>query len=257
MADESIPTHYDSAAAAATYYPAWEQRGYNRGDVAASGPAYSVIMPPPNVTGALHMGHALNNTLQDVLVRFKRMDGHNVVWIPGLDHASIAVHWLVERQLHAEGTSRQALGRTAFLARAQAFKEKSEARIVSQQKRLGISCDWARLAFTLDAPRSVAVNEAFVRLYEDGLIYRAERLVNWDPITQTTLSDLEVVHDENVAGELVSLAYPLSDGSGEVVVATTRPETLLGDTAVAVHPDDPRYKHLIGQTVRHPLVDRH
>ncbi|KAK1548167.1 hypothetical protein Q3G72_026803 [Acer saccharum] len=257
MPDETIEAHYNAHDAAQRYYPLWEALGLNRGDPNAPGPAFSVIMPPPNVTGALHMGHALNNTLQDVLVRYKRMDGYNVVWIPGLDHASIAVHWVIERELIKEGTDRTRIGREAFLARAQAFKEASQTRITSQQRQLGISCDWDRLAFTLDAPRQKSVTEAFVRLYEDGLIYRAERLVNWDPISQTTVSDLEVEHQENVKGELYSFAYPLSEGEGELVVATTRPETLFGDSAIAVHPKDPRYMHLIGKTVRHPLMDRH
>lgn len=254
---DSIAPHYDPAAAAARFYDSWDAAGRFRGDPAAPGPSYSVVIPPPNVTGSLHMGHALNNTLQDILVRYKRMDGFNVVWIPGTDHASIAVHWVLERQLRAEGTDRHTLGREAFLKRAWAFKEEAKNTITSQQRKLGISCDWSRERFTLDDGLSQAVREVFVRLYEDGLIYRAERLVNWDPVSQTTLSDLEVVYDEGAKGELWSFAYPLSSGDGEIVAATTRPETILGDTAVAVHPDDPRYKHLIGKTVRHPLVDRH
>lgn len=256
MADTSIPNHYNAAQAAARFSSLWEQQGLYAADPDASGPAYSMIMPPPNVTGALHMGHALNATLQDVLIRYKRMDGFNTVWIPGVDHASIAVHWLVERALAKEGLDKHTLGREKFLERAQAFKEQSQAKIVEQFKTLGISCDWQRLAFTLDADRVKAVREAFVRLYEDGLIYRAERLVNWDPISQTTLSDLEVKHEENVLGELFAFAYKLQDGSGELIVATTRPETMLADTAVAVHPKDPRYAHLIGRTLKHPFSQR-
>jgi valyl-tRNA synthetase len=256
MKYDALPSHYDPAAAEATYRPQWEAAGYARGNPDAPGTPYSIVMPPPNVTGSLHMGHALNSTLQDVLIRYRRMAGDNVVCIPGLDHASIAVHWLIERKLRAEGKSRQDIGRKAFMELAWAFKKESEDAIVAQQKRLGVSCDWDRLCFTLDDGPSKGVQAAFVRLYEDGLIYRAERLVNWDPVTQTSVSDLEVVHDENVKSELYQFAYPLSDGSGELVVATTRPETMLGDTAVAVHPKDERYSHLIGQTVRHPLVDR-
>lgn len=256
MADTSIPNHYDAAQAAARFSSQWQQQGLDAANPNAEGPSYSMIMPPPNVTGALHMGHALNATLQDVLIRYKRMDGFNTVWIPGVDHASIAVHWLVERELAKEGLDKHTIGREKFLERAQAFKEQSQEKIVEQFKKLGISCDWQRLAFTLDETRIKAVREAFVQLYEDGLIYRAERLVNWDPVSQTTLSDLEVKHEENVLGELFEFAYKLQDGSGELVVATTRPETMLADTAVAVHPKDPRYAHLVGRTLRHPFVER-
>lgn len=256
MATRDLPQHYDPASAEARYRPQWEQAGYAKADPARPGKAFSVVLPPPNVTGSLHMGHALNGTLQDILARYRRMDGDNVAWTPGLDHASIAVHWLVEKELRAEGTDRRALGREKFLERAWAFKEKSAAAILRQQKRLALSCDWSRLCFTLDDGPSEAVREAFCRLYNDGLIYRAERLVNWDPVSQTTVSDLEVVHEENVRGTLYHFAYPLAEPEGEVaelVVATTRPETMLGDTAVAVHPDDPRFRHLIGKTLRHPF----
>ena len=256
MKHEPLPSHYDAGHAEATYAASWEAAKYAEGHPHAAGPAYSIVLPPPNVTGSLHMGHALNSTLQDVLVRYRRMDGDNVVWIPGLDHASIAVHWVIERQLRAQGQSRHDLGREKFLEQAWAFKEEMQAAITEQQKRLGISCDWSRLRFTLDEGPSAAVREAFVRLYEDGLIYRAERLVNWDPISQTSVSDLEVVHEENVVAELYAFAYPLTEGGGELVVATTRPETMLGDTAVAVHPNDGRYRHLIGKTLAHPFTGR-
>jgi valyl-tRNA synthetase len=252
-----IAPHYDGAQAEAHYTQVWDQAGYAKGDPTRPGKSFSVVIPPPNVTGSLHMGHALNNTLQDVLVRYHRMDGDNVVWVPGFDHASIAVHWLLERQLREEGTSREALGREAFLKRAWAFKERHEANIVAQQRRLGLSCDWERQRFTLDAGLSEAVREAFVALYEDGLIYRANRLVNWDPVTRTSVSDLEVVYEENVAQDLVHFAYPLASGAGELVVATTRPETMLGDTAVAVHPEDSRYAHLIGQMLDSDHWRRH
>ena len=257
MTEETpLPSHYDAAGAQERYYDAWEKQGYFTADPKREGPAFSMVMPPPNVTGSLHMGHALNNTLPDILARYKRMDGYNVAWIPGADHASIAVHWVIERQLRAEKTDRHALGREAFLARAWQFKEDTQRTITQQQRRLGVSCDWTRWRFTMDEGLSEAVQDVFVRLFEDGLIYRAERLVNWDPVSHTSVSDLEVVYEENVARELYSFAYPLSDGQGELVAATTRPETMLGDTAVAVHPDDVRYKHLIGKMLRHPLVDR-
>lgn len=255
-ATPDLPQHYDAHAAHAQYYAEWEKAGYFTGDPSAPGKPYSIVIPPPNVTGSLHMGHALNNTLQDVLVRYHRMNGENVVWIPGTDHASIAVHYVVERQLRKEGTDRFALGREKFLERAWEFKHEAEKNIINQLRTLGVSCDWSRQRFTLDPGLTAAVREAFVRLYEDGLIYRAERLINWDPVAQTTVSDLEVIHDEGVKAELWQFAYPLADGSGEIVAATTRPETMLGDTAVAVHPDDVRYQHLIGQSVRHPLVNR-
>ena len=252
----ALDKHYDGAAAAAKYAPQWADAGYAKGDPQKPGPAFSMIMPPPNVTGSLHMGHALNNTLQDVLARYRRMDGDNVCWIPGLDHASIAVHWLLEKMLRAEGTTSRKLGREAFLARAWQFKADVEKRIVGQQKSLALSCDWHRLTFTLDEGPSRAVTEAFVRLYEDGLMYRDERLVNWDTVSQTSVSDLEVVYEENVVGQLFHFAYPFAEGNEEIVVATTRPETMLGDTAVAVHPDDPRYNRRIGEMLQHPFLDR-
>ncbi len=251
-----LPQYYDSNAAAARYYPEWEASGVFSADPSAPGEAYCIVIPPPNVTGNLHMGHALNNTLQDVLIRYKRMDGYNVLWLPGTDHAGIATQWVVERQLRAQGIERKELGREKFLGCVWEWKESSGGNIVRQLRRLGVSCDWSRERFTMDEGLSRAVRENFVRLYEEGLIYRATRLINWDPVGLTALSDLEVETEEGVNGEIWSFAYPLSDGSGEIVVATTRPETMLGDTAVAVHPDDPRYKHLIGQTVRHPFVDR-
>ena len=267
MTKQDLPQHYDSAAAAQRLAPEWERAGYAKGDPNKPGPTFSVVMPPPNVTGSLHMGHALNGTLQDVLMRYRRMDGDNVMWTPGVDHASIAVHWLVERKLREEGTSRQKLGREAFLQRAWAFKEASARAIMGQQQQLALSCDWDRLRFTLDDGPSNAVREAFCRLYEDGLIYRAERLVNWDPVSRTSVSDLEVVHEENVKGTLYHFVYPLDDEAAkvhaenggevpELEVATTRPETMLGDTAIAVHPEDPRFRHLVGQHVRHPFGGR-
>ncbi len=251
-----FPRLYDAHAAAERYYAAWEAEGHFVGDPTAPGDPFVIVIPPPNVTGSLHMGHALDNTLQDILIRYKRMDGYNTVWIPGTDHAGIATQWIVEKQLAEQGKTRHDLGRDAFLERVWAWKEESGGRITHQLRKLGVSCDWSRERFTMDEGLSKAVREVFVRLYEQGLIYRDTRLINWDPVGQTALSELEVDHEEGFQGQLWSFAYPLADGSGEIVVATTRPETMLGDTAVAVHPEDPRYKHLIGKKLRHPLVDR-
>ena len=259
-----LPRTYDPHDAADRYYPEWEGAGLFTPDPSAPGEPYSIVIPPPNVTGSLHMGHALNNTLQDVLIRFKRMDGFNTLWVPGTDHAGIATQWVVERQLRAQGIERKELGREAFLERVWSWKEESGGTITHQLRKLGVSCDWSRERFTMDEGLSEAVKEVFVRYYEEGLIYRAERLINWDPIGLTALSDLEVENEEGAKGELWSFAYKLDaphtreDGSviDEIVVATTRHETMLGDTAVAVHPDDPRYKDLIGRTVKHPFVDR-
>jgi valyl-tRNA synthetase len=263
MSAAELPATYDPAAAAARWSAAWADAGVHVADPSRPGPAFSIVIPPPNVTGRLHMGHALNNTIQDVLSRYKRMDGFNVVWVPGTDHAGIATQWVVRRQLEAQGVDYRTLGREGFVEKVWAWKAETGGAIVSQLKRLGVSCDWSRERFTMDADLQRAVVEHFVRLHEQGLIYRAERLINWDPYDQTALSDLEVEYAKDARGqtklekgELFHFAYALSDGSGEIVVATTRPETMLGDTAVAVHPDDERYKHLIGRTVKHPFVDR-
>ena len=251
-----LPQHYDPHAAARRIYPEWESGAAFSADPADPRPPYCIVIPPPNVTGSLHMGHALNNTLQDVLIRYKRMDGYNAVWIPGTDHAGIATQWIVEKKLRAQGIDRRTLGREKFLACVWEQKDDSERAITGQLRQLGVSCDWSRQRFTMDEGLSRAVREDFVRLYEAGLIYRDTRLISWDPIGLTALSDLEVETEEDVQGELWSFAYPLADGTGEIVVATTRPETMLGDTAIAVHPTDPRYAHLIGKMVRHPLLDR-
>jgi valyl-tRNA synthetase len=260
---DTIPKNFDPASAASRWQAAWEQSGAFTADPQAGGPAYTIVIPPPNVTGSLHMGHALNNTLQDVLVRYKRMDGFNTLWVPGTDHAGIATQWVVERMLRAEGIDRRDLGREAFLERVWAWKAQSGSTITHQLRQLGVSCDWSRERFTMDEGLSRAVREVFVRYHEQGLIYRAERLVNWDPVGLTALSDLEVEAEEDFLAELWSFAYPLAapvagpDGPiTEIVVSTTRPETMLGDTAIAVHPEDPRYKALIGKSVRHPFVDR-
>jgi len=255
MSDDALPKEYDPHAAAERWSAAWDQAGVFVADPDAPGEPFSIVIPPPNVTGSLHMGHAFEHAIIDALTRYKRMAGYNVLWLPGVDHAGIATQWVVRRQLESQGIDFRDLGREKFVEKVWEWKSQSGGRIREQMTRMGASCDWTRDRFTLDPELQVAVTEHFVRLYEQGLIYRGERLINWDPEDQTALSDLEVDNEQHT-GELWSFAYPLSDGSGEVVVATTRPETMLGDTAVAVHPDDERYQHLIGQTVQHPFVDR-
>jgi len=261
---DELPKTFDPHAAADRYYPEWEAAGLFTPSPEDDKPAYTIVIPPPNVTGSLHMGHALNNTLQDVLIRYKRMDGFNTLWVPGTDHAGIATQWVVERKLRALGLDRRDLGREEFLRRVWEWKEESGGTITHQLRKLGVSCDWSRERFTMDEGLSKAVTETFIRYHEQGLIYRAERLINWDPVAQTALSNLEVENEENYQTEIWRFAYPLAepipgpDGVviEEIVVATTRPETMLGDTAVAVHPDDLRYKHLIGRSVRHPILGR-
>ncbi len=218
-------------------------------------PAFVMVIPPPNITGSLHLGHALNNTLQDIMARYKRMRGYNVLWLPGIDHAGIATQNVVEKQLLDEGLDRHKLGRDLFLERVWKWKEESGGLILNQLKLLGASCDWTRLRFTMDEGLSKAVREVFVRLYNEGLIYRANYIINWCPRCLTALSDLEVEHDET-EGSLWHIEYPLKDATGGVTVATTRPETMLGDVAVAVNPDDPRYKKLVGKTLQLPLAER-
>nr|MCJ7452907.1 valine--tRNA ligase [Steroidobacteraceae bacterium] len=234
-------------------YQRWEAAGWFA--AGRSGAPYCIMIPPPNVTGTLHMGHAFQHTLMDALTRLHRMDGDRTLWQPGTDHAGIATQMVVERQLNAEGRSRQNLGREAFLERVWQWKAQSGDTISRQMRRLGDSVDWSRERFTMDEGLSEAVTEVFVRLHDKGLIYRGKRLVNWDPVLHTALSDLEVV-SEPEAGSLWHLRYPLADDSGHVVVATTRPETMLGDTAVAVHPEDERYRHLVGREIRLPLTGR-
>ncbi|PIE72948.1 MAG: valine--tRNA ligase [Deltaproteobacteria bacterium] len=217
--------------------------------------SYSIVIPPPNVTGVLHIGHALNNTLQDVLVRYKRMCGYNTLWLPGTDHAGIATQNVVERQLLAEGKTKDDLGREAFIEKVWEWKQDKGGNIVHQLKRLGASCDWGRERFTMDEGLSAAVREVFVRLYREGLIYKGDYIVNWCPRCHTALADDEVEHEET-NGKLYHIRYPYADDSGYLVVATTRPETMLGDTAVAVHPEDERYRHLVGVGIRLPLTER-
>jgi valyl-tRNA synthetase len=247
---------FDPKTAEPRLYAAWESSGaFAPIDDPAAEP-FSIVIPPPNVTGSLHIGHALNNTLQDVLIRFERMRGKAALWLPGTDHAGIATQMVVERQLAQEGNvGRREMGREAFVAKVWEWKAHSGGQIVNQLRRLGASCDWSRERFTLDEGLSAAVRKVFVSLHKEGLIYRDKRLVNWDPQFQTAISDLEVEQRE-VEGQFWHFAYPLEDGSGEIVVATTRPETMLGDTAVAVHPSDERYKDLIGKRVRLPIVGR-
>ena len=207
----SIPQYYNPTEAYDKFYAAWEAAGCFTADPDASGEPYSIVIPPPNVTGSLHMGHALNNTLQDVLIRYKRMDGYNTVWVPGTDHAGIATQWIVEKQLREEGLDRRDMGREAFLERVWAWKEQSGGTIIHQLRKLGVSCDWSRQRFTMDEGLSKAVREVFVRYYEEGIIYRAERLINWDPFAQTALSNLEVENEEDFQTEIWSFAYKLTE----------------------------------------------
>ncbi|MDU0458829.1 MAG: valine--tRNA ligase [Geobacteraceae bacterium] len=238
------------------WYAEWEGKGYFHAAATSDKKPYSIVIPPPNVTGALHMGHALNNTLQDILCRWKRMQGYNVLWMPGTDHAGIATQNVVERQLAAEGKDRHDLGREEFIERVWKWKAESGGQIIGQLKRLGASCDWERERFTMDEGLSKAVRTVFVKLYEDGLIYRDNRLINWCPRCHTALSDIEVEHEDK-KGHLWHIRYPVAGEPGKyVVVATTRPETMLGDTAVAVHPEDERYKDLVGRKVVLPLIGR-
>ena len=247
---------YDPKSAEPRLYAQWENSGAFQPSDDPEAEPFSIVIPPPNVTGSLHVGHALNNTLQDVLTRFERMRGKAALWLPGTDHAGIATQMVVERQLAAEGgPTRRELGREAFVEKVWEWKATSAGSIQNQLRRLGVSCDWSRERFTLDEGLSDAVRKVFVTLHKQGLIYRDKRLVNWDPQFQTAISDLEVEQRE-VDGFYWHFAYPLEDGSGEIVVATTRPETMLGDTAVAVHPKDERYQHLIGKFVRLPIVGR-
>ncbi len=244
---------YDPHAIERKWYEVWEQRGYfaPKGE----GEPYCIMIPPPNVTGTLHMGHAFQDTLMDALIRYHRMRGYDTLWQAGTDHAGIATQMVVERQLLQEGATRHDLGRETFIERVWAWKHESGGNITRQLRRMGASIDWTRERFTMDAGLSAAVIEVFVRLHDEGLIYRGKRLVNWDPMLHTAISDLEVISEEE-QGHLWHLRYPLSSGEGHLVVATTRPETLLGDAAVAVHPEDERYRHLIGQTVDLPLTGR-
>lgn len=256
MTTRQLDKTYDPKAVEARWYQTWIDRGYFHTSPDRPGLPYSIVIPPPNVTGSLHVGHALNHSLQDILVRWRRMQGRNTLWLPGTDHAGIATQNVVEKQLLAEGSSKEALGRDRFIERVWQWKATSGNKIISQQKQLGESCDWDRLRFTMDDGLSKAVTEVFVQLHEDGLMYRGERLINWCPRCLTALSDIEVEHEE-IKGKLYHIRYPLADEPDvHLTVATTRPETLLGDMAVAVHPEDPRYRRLVGRSVLLPLTKR-
>jgi valyl-tRNA synthetase len=252
---EILDKVYDPSRIEAKWYKYWEEQNLFRARADGARPPYCIVIPPPNITGVLHMGHALNNTLQDVLVRFKRMDGFDALWMPGTDHAGIATQNVVERQLAAQNLDRHALGREAFIKRVWQWKAESGGHIITQLKRLGCSCDWSRERFTMDEGLSRAVREVFVRLYAEGLIYKGDYIINWCPRCQTALADLEVEHDPH-DGHLYHIKYPLAKGDDGVTVATTRPETLLGDTAVAVHPEDKRYLKYQGATLKLPVLGR-
>ena len=256
MASRQLNKTYEHQEVEARWVQHWIDRGAFGTAPDSTGQPYTIVIPPPNVTGSLHIGHALNNTLQDILIRWRRMQGRNTLWLPGTDHAGIATQNVVERQLLAEGLHREQLGREAFIERVWTWKEQSGNNILEQLKRLGASCDWSRLRFTMDEGLSEAVREVFVRLYHEGLVYRGHRLINWCPRCLTALSDVEVEH-QPIQGAMYHVSYPLADDTGDsLIIATTRPETLLGDTAVAVHPDDSRYNRYIGQSIRLPLTNR-
>ncbi|MCO8613569.1 valine--tRNA ligase [Burkholderia multivorans] len=255
MSDSTLAKSFEPHTIEAQWGPEWEKRGYAAPAFDPARPDFAIQLPPPNVTGTLHMGHAFNQTIMDGLARYHRMLGENTLWVPGTDHAGIATQIVVERQLDAQGVSRHDLGREKFVERVWEWKQKSGSTITGQVRRLGASTDWSREYFTMDDKMSAAVRDVFVALYEQGLIYRGKRLVNWDPVLLTAVSDLEVVSEEE-NGHLWHIRYPLVDGSGSLTVATTRPETMLGDVAVMVHPEDERYRHLIGKRVTLPLTGR-
>ncbi|WP_206999782.1 valine--tRNA ligase [Trinickia mobilis] len=255
MSDTTLAKSFEPQTIEAHWGPEWEKRGHAAPAFEPAAKDFSIQLPPPNVTGTLHMGHAFNQTIMDGLARYHRMLGENTMWLPGTDHAGIATQIVVERQLDGEGVSRHDLGREKFVERVWEWKQQSGSTITSQVRRLGASIDWPREYFTMDDKMSAVVTDVFVRLYEQGLIYRGKRLVNWDPVLMTAVSDLEVASEEE-NGHLWHIHYPLADGSGQLTVATTRPETMLGDAAVMVHPEDARYAHLIGKTVKLPLTDR-
>jgi valyl-tRNA synthetase len=255
MANKDLAKHYDPAAVEAKWNQYWSAQNYFAPADESHKPAFVIVIPPPNVTAALHMGHALNNTLQDIATRYHRQSGYATLWLPGTDHAGIATQNVVERELKKEGKTRFDLGREAFIERVWQWKDKHRLRIVEQLQKLGASCDWQRERFTMDPGLSAAVEEVFIRLYEKDLIYRGTYMINWCPRCATALSDEEVDHDE-VNGHFWHIRYPRQDGHGFVEIATTRPETMLGDTAVAVHPDDERYSDLLGKKVQLPLLER-
>ncbi|MCY4089201.1 MAG: class I tRNA ligase family protein, partial [Caldilineaceae bacterium] len=263
---QQMPKVYEPREWEEKLYEWWESEGFFRpeqqiesGLADPDAPPFVISMPPPNVTGVLHLGHAITSAIEDMLVRYNRMSGRPTLWVPGTDHAGIATQNVVERKLAENGATRHDLGRERFLQEVWAWKDEYHAQISGQQRRMGISCDWSRERFTLDDGLSDAVLEAFIRLYNDGLIYRGNYLVNWCPRCESAISDLEVEH-EPIEGKLYTFRYPLQEvdagGRGSVEVSTTRPETILGDTAVAVHPEDDRYAHLIGKTALVPMLAR-
>ena len=253
---KELPKVYEPQQVESSIYEMWMENDCFKATPDPDKKPYSIVMPPPNVTGQLHMGHALDATLQDILTRYKRMQGYSALWLPGTDHAGIATQIKVEEELRVnEGKTRYDLGREKFLERVWAWKEKYGSRIVQQQKKLGVSCDWSRSRFTMDEGCSKAVREAFCEMYEKGLIYKGSRIINWCPHCLTALSDAEVEYTDK-PGHLWYIRYPLADGSGDIVVATTRPETMMGDTGVAVNPEDEKFKHLIGKTCILPIMNR-
>jgi valyl-tRNA synthetase len=252
---QNLPTKYDPASTESKWYETWKKNGYFEAGKDQTKTPYTIVIPPPNVTGKLHLGHAWDTTMQDLLTRFKRMQGYDALYLPGMDHAGIATQAKVDAKLREQGTNRYELGREKFLEVAWEWKAEYAEFIRTQWAKLGLSLDYSRERFTLDEGLSEAVREVFVRLYEKGLIYRGERIINWDPATKTALSDIEVIYKE-IPGHLYHLKYPLADGSGHIEIATTRPETMLGDTGIAVHPEDDRYKDLVGKTVVLPIVGR-
>ena len=252
---KELDKNYNPSEIEGRIYEKWLEHKYFHAEPDRSKKPFTIVMPPPNITGQLHMGHALDNTLQDILIRFKRMQGYEALWVPGTDHASIATEVKVVEAIAKEGLTKESLGREKFLERVWDWKKEYGGRIVSQLKKMGSSADWDRERFTMDEGCSKAVKEVFVNLYNKGLIYRGKRIINWCPCCHTSLSDAEVEYEEQ-AGHFWHLRYPLSDGSGYIEMATTRPETMLGDTAVAVNPEDPRYKDLIGREVMLPIMNR-
>ncbi len=255
MSGELLAKSYDAGKVEQKWYSFWENHKFFQADSSSKKPRFCIVIPPPNVTGSLHMGHALQHTLHDIIVRWKRMSGFNTLWLPGTDHASIAVHYVLDNQLEKENKNRFDLGREEFLKRAWEWKRTSGGQILNQMRRMGVSCDWSRERFTMDEQLSRAVQEVFVRLYEERLIYRGEYIVNWCPRCKTAISDLEVLYTPT-QGKLWYIKYPIVGATGSITVATTRPETMLGDTAVAVHPDDSRYKELVGRKVLLPAMNR-
>ena len=252
---QQLAKAYEFADVEKKWYTAWLEHKTFQAHMDPARDSYSIVIPPPNVTGVLHVGHALNNTMQDILIRYKRMSGFNTLWVPGTDHAGIATQNVVEKQLAAEDLSRHDVGREKFIERVWEWKAESGGQIINQLKRLGCSCDWDRERFTMDEGLSRAVRTVFTRLYDEGLIYKGDYIINWCPRCHTALADLEVEH-EPTDGKLYKIRYPFTNGDGYLIVATTRPETMLGDTGVAVHPDDERYNNLSENSITLPLVDR-